>query len=348
MELADFVRQQGIPFVIVGDFNNEVEELAPAGLPKYLTAVWRRPKGAVPGGHRPIDSALVSQSLEALLDVDWDPKTPWAQPHSGFVVRVARKALTLEVVELQSPFSYNAAMGPDLPWDQHACREGGAIAEGLRQAAVLRKDLFDPNETVDTLYTEFCVVAESVQASRQGVELEHQEIRRGWPVGVRSRPLLPPRPQGWVSRNDGLPTWRALYNRVTNYNGVISRGRWAPVDEAAAAVHEQLGKVRVLARALPAEDGVISSIAEIRVGVKSPQPFGEAQLKLRDLLRALERHHVQAGRRRFQEWVKASLTAGAGALHRMARDWGQPLQELATEVDGEGVPPSQSHGCCQL
>ncbi len=62
MECADFIRQQGIPFILVGDYNMIEEELAPAGLPKYLTAVWRHPKGEVPGGHRPIDLALVSQS----------------------------------------------------------------------------------------------------------------------------------------------------------------------------------------------------------------------------------------------------------------------------------------------
>ncbi len=229
MELAGYIKQQGIPFIVVGDYNMEEGEMAPAGLPQYLTAVWRHPKGPVPGGHRPIDFALVSRSLDPVVDIAWDPNSPWAQPHTGFVVKVARRALGLQVQELQNPISYSAAMGPDLPWDHYAAREGRAIEEGQRQAAALRGSMYGTSAEVDKQYTAFCVTAESLLANRQGVGLEQQATRRGWPVGVRTRALLPPRPVGWVARNVGLPTWRALHSRVTNYIGVTTRKRWAQV-----------------------------------------------------------------------------------------------------------------------
>ncbi len=38
-ELAEYLHHKGSPFVVVGDFNNEVHEMEPAGLTRYLKAV---------------------------------------------------------------------------------------------------------------------------------------------------------------------------------------------------------------------------------------------------------------------------------------------------------------------
>ncbi len=77
-------------------------------------------------------------------------------------------------------------------------------------------------------------------------------------------------------------------------------------------------------RALLEEDDVISYVAEVGVGGRSLAQEVEAQQVPWQLVRRLERHHLQSGRRGYQEWVQAPLKQGAGALHKLTNTWGQP------------------------
>ncbi len=82
-EIASFVHGRGLPFLIIGDFNNVVGKLLPTGLDKFLRGVWVQPAGEVPGGHRPIDLILTNVRMAPLLTVRWDMEGPWAQRTPG-------------------------------------------------------------------------------------------------------------------------------------------------------------------------------------------------------------------------------------------------------------------------
>ena len=75
------------------------------------------------------------------------------------------------------------------------------------------------------------------------------------------------------------------------------------------------------------------------MGVGSWEKGGAARdawQRLRKLLRRQECHLIQCGQTGYQQWVRESLEAGGGALHRLTKTRGEPLQELAPELDDAG------------
>jgi endonuclease/exonuclease/phosphatase family metal-dependent hydrolase len=82
-EVAGYVRTQGKPYIIAGDWNMETNEVAASGIQLYLHGVFRSARGPAPGGARTIDFCLVSEALGRTLELSWDPWSPWASPHTG-------------------------------------------------------------------------------------------------------------------------------------------------------------------------------------------------------------------------------------------------------------------------
>jgi hypothetical protein len=341
-EAADFLHEHGKPFIMVGDFNNTVEELQPTGLDKYLGAVWRRPKGQVPGDHRPIDLVLATASLATHLVIDWDVTSPWAQPHTGFTIRLPRRLLTMQMRVLESPLGHQESYGPDLPWDWHLARAEAALQPGWQRLPAHRWPHLQYSDQVDRQYMLFCLAAESVQASRQCQAFEEAAFHRGWPVEIKVVPVAPPRPQGWRCRPTGLSAWMALKTRLADLVGVL-RKRTAAVPEHLQALRGQLGRVRAAPLILnaPEEKYILTCIQAICDG--SEENMGARRRTLEDGLTSLTKvtrrqatHLLGLGRRGYQRWVKDCLGDGAGALHRLTKTWGEPIQELAAEHDEQG------------
>ncbi len=155
MELADFLYVQGLPFLVAGDYNMEISELQVAGLERFLGAEWVTPKGPVPGGHRAIDLILASTCFKHALDVQWDQNSPWAVPHTGFLVSMPWKALSFQVRVIEAPLDYKAAMGPDRPWEWYVHQAQPAIQEGLRRTEEARRHTIHYSNDVDERYATF-------------------------------------------------------------------------------------------------------------------------------------------------------------------------------------------------
>ena len=225
MELTDYLHVQGLPYIIAGGYKCEIWELEAMGIGSYIGGEFQAPRGQVTGGHRAIDFVLVSSQLKGALDIQWDPNSPWASPHTGFHVTVRKKALSMQVRVFKNPVDYKPAMGPDRPWEWYVQETQSAAEEGLQRARAARHDHLAYSEAVDDIYSTFCVAAEEVWAHQQGTSGDAQEMRRGWPVETKMVKLAPTKPEGWSREDIGLTGWQALNTRVVNYNGVYRRGR---------------------------------------------------------------------------------------------------------------------------
>ena len=222
-EAADFIHEHGKAFIMVGDFNNTVEELQPTGIERYLGAVWRTPRGQFPGDHRPIDLVLATAALGTRLDIDWDATSPWAQPHTGFTIKLPRSLLTMQMRVLESPLGHQESCGPDLPWDWHLARAEAVLEPGWQRLPAHRWPHLQYSDRVDRQYMLFCLAAESVMASRQCLDFRAAAFHRGWPVQTKVLPVEAPRPQGWKCQPTGLTAWWGLRTRLANYTGVLSK-----------------------------------------------------------------------------------------------------------------------------
>ncbi len=340
-EIASFVHGRGLPYLIIGDFNNVIEELLPTGLDKCLQGVWVQPEGEVPGGHRPIDLILTNVFMAPLLEVQWDLDGPWAQPHTGFVVRLPRAALRLRMRVLESPISYNMAMGPDLPWEWHVARAETMVEEGLARVRAAGESHLGSDPTLDREYIIFCMAAESVMLSRQAVSYNAARTHRGWPMTTQEVPLAAPTPVGWRCKPTGLTLWCAMRARLDNYIGVIRKKRAELFPEHREALRAQLARVQRTESILPsgeAEADVIRRIQAICEGAWALESLEVVSRELRATIRKQECHLAAAGRRGYQQWIRESLNSGGGALHRMSLSWGRPLEALAMERDDMGQP----------
>ncbi len=335
-EVAGYVRGMGLPFLILGDFNAEICDLLPLGLHTYLGGEWRTPRGEVPGGHRAIDLALISQTLSACIAVEWDREGPWASPHSGFTVHLDKAAANMHTRVMVSPISYTPAMGPDRPWCWHLQRAQPQVQEGAGRLREHGRPHLVQDTEVDITYLAFMGAVESVWAS---ADYEHFKHRRGWPLEAREVPLLASKPTGWRLRPSPLTAWYSLRARVVNLIGAVRRNRRSIIGDMRVAMMKQLTKVQAQGRVLPdpqLELDVIASIGAMSVMAEAV-PQHRATLKGLDrMLHRIERRLLQDGRRSYQDWIREQLSAGAGALHRLSSTWGEPLKALAPECDEAG------------
>ncbi len=300
---------------------------------------WHQPRGEVPGGHRAIDLALISQMLSPCIAVEWDREGPWASPHSGFTVLLDKAAANMTTRVMVSPIPYIPAMGPDHPWCWHLQRAQEHVQEGARRLEERGSQHLMQHTEVDTNYLAFMGAVESVWASRQCTDYNYLKHRRGWPQEAREVPLIATTPTGWRSRPSPLTAWYSLRARLVNVIGAVRRNRRSIIGDMRVAMMKQLTKVQAQGTVLPdpqLETDVITSIGAMSIMAEAA-PQHQAILKGLDrVLQSIERRLLQDGRRSYQDWIREQLRAGAGALHRLSTTWGEPLKALAPECDEAG------------
>jgi hypothetical protein len=260
--VAGYVRGTGLPYIVTGDFNAEIDELLPLGLHTYLGGEWRTPRGEVPGDHRAIDLVLVSQTLSTSIGIEWDQEGPWAAPHSGFTVTLDKETARMHTRVMVSPITYVPAMGPDLPWSWHLQQVQPTVQQGARQLQEHWKPHLAHDTEVDINYMTFMGAAECVWAQRQCQDYNGLKHHRGWPTETRELPLVAATPTGWRLRPSPLTAWHSLRARLANLIGAIRRKR-SSIPDMRVAMMKQLTKVQVQARVLPEPQLELDVLASI-------------------------------------------------------------------------------------
>ena len=129
---------------------------------------------------------------------------------------------------LQTPPTVLAALGPDLPWEEHQLHGRHAAEEGARrlEQAIQGYQPHHRDREADRLYMEFTAASEHLLLQRQGEEARVEgPMRRGWPLQVKKVPLQPSRPPGWLGQPTGLAQWAALKAHLISYNGALRTKR---------------------------------------------------------------------------------------------------------------------------
>eukprot|EP00959_Pyramimonas_sp_CCMP1952_P054684 1142939-Pyramimonas_sp.AAC.1 len=117
--VATYLKVRGSPFLIMADWNMEMEEVDQIHLSTYLDGSWMAPAGDHPGGHRLIDYCLVASSIKHMVKLEWDLQGPWASPHVGIkgALKVGGQKLMKRI--MGQPTECQLAFGPDRPWQHH-------------------------------------------------------------------------------------------------------------------------------------------------------------------------------------------------------------------------------------
>ncbi len=342
LELGSFLKSRGSPFIVMGDWNNTVEELLPIGLHQFLEGRWLIPAGAPPGDHRVIDFCLVSSSLAAGAHLSFDASGPWAQPHSGLLLTLDLEVFTMNKVVIEKPLAIHPAMGPDLPWEYHVERVRELVRIGECKLEHAQRELQGVHECsdVDGMYMEFALTAESFIVGRQpDSDFQHASMHRGWPIQTKTVQVVPPRPEGYQQHPTGLSAWWALDSRLCEYLACCRKAKWHLLSDSWTRVLTHIGKVEALPRILPDKGArelcALSAIRQMGEGAGQHAQQSPFQT-LRAILKDIERFLLQQGQKAYKLWIANSLRVGAGALHRFTKGWGEPRPGLAVVFDDAG------------
>jgi hypothetical protein len=110
-EIGIFIRAQGKPYVLVGDFNMEIPELAPIQMDYFLGGRWLSPAEPPPGGHRTIDLVLLADCLIPGTTLTW-PSGPLELPALGPPDRDRHAALPADHPRHRLPPDHRARLRP--------------------------------------------------------------------------------------------------------------------------------------------------------------------------------------------------------------------------------------------
>ncbi len=171
-------------------------------------------------------------------------------------------------------------------------------------------------------------------ARKTDVNFHEAAMHRGWPLTVKTVPLKPARPSGWLAKPSGLAAWAALDTRLQSYIAAITKATGPRVAQEWARLGEQIARVRAHDRILDdgkAEEQALALLARLATVGDLEAVQDIAKNVLRPLLRQLECFLVRRRSREFRSRIGNSLKVGAGALHRYTKNWDQPLQRLAQE-----------------
>ncbi len=343
-EVGTYIRGMGLPYVLMGDYNMEVEELNILLMERFLKGTWVHPERPVPGGHRPIDLVLVANTLAAGAQLTWDDGGPWAAPHSGLMLTLNLQACHQLTQLLHQPLKIVPAHGPDLPWGHHQ-RQGALVAqEGARRLEqVLDYEPHHRDRELDMQYMEFTAAAEHLLLQRQGDEAPIDEgACRGWAPRVRQRPLQPPRPPGWLERPSGLARWMALKAHLVHFHRTKVKSMNEQAHHHRLRVRELAEHIRGQPRILDGQNGALELDILAHIVDHADSQGQDCVARLGAFTKKLQAHLMRQSHVRFREWIANSLKVGGGALHKYTKGLGIPRQKLAPAFDDTGkeiLPP---------
>ena len=149
-----------------------------------------------------------------------------------------------------------------------------------------------------------------------------------------------PRPPGWMEKPTGLAAWKALHARLIELNRVLYKGA-DRVQILRNTILEQASKLLNGPRTSQSQNEEAQFLEQL-MELLTVLPIDGGKLSvqlqlLRPLLGRIERSILARARDRYRDWISNSLKTGAGALHRYAKEYGQPKANLADAftVDGE-------------
>ena len=295
------------PWIVTGDWNQDVEEVQDSGLEKKTKGVIVAPEGATIGSGSTLDFALMSREIASCTKVTLLEEVPF-KPHAALVFTIEVDHGRLILPQLQS---FPTVVQDDVaPYSKRADLTGtGCIGHCLLDGNVATK--------------EFAMITASVEAAL----FPHTKITGcGWNVEVCHKPL--------VSTVEKRP-----------WMGVV-QARWSKLDTLVAQ-RDQCGSVvprrrlETLLQNNAEADEPTLALNEVGNLVYTLLQEGGADQQWEEVSELIKRHlqeasheHQEKRTMQYESWLEQALKGGMRPVFRAIRK-----HETVVERPFEDLPP---------
>ena len=357
-EVATFLTQLSIPFILAGDFNMEPSELMGTQWAHKLKAqiVWPDvPFTCTSGEGRVLDYYVVSKGLlPALHRITCSDATPW-RPHLGLTlaIRARPREVFCYKQAVPNPFEpqeFSRLHGPDHQWASFRHRAANSLQGNTHEPLQQQKDspFTEVGASTKRLSEEFAIIslaAEYHMHSRASQDSNTRSIGRGQAWKVRRVQLFDKRQADDLSSDPVSSFWSVLAARLSEYARFVDMARlahpraiWLRGEVLRSRAHsllvEQLPDGSSYAQNVGTEARAWATWLTNGISAASLTEVQEkAQLASSLAKKALAKASYQR-KRSWGQWLEKALEKGAGIAHKWASRPNRAVAQLAKVKDG--------------